>query len=179
LGDQIGRVKDDSGFACPIEAKNFCGRAAGGVERAFGIEAKRPEIRGIGVGEESKFWSELEAAVAANGNTVGGAFEEFFVRGLEPAAGVFGEKRRRKEVQEAKEVQEVKEKRVVNGEWRVASRRMNALIASRNDAGKEFTSLTKTGHWHGHRIWRLREIIPVTGPPSGMEDSLARDSRRT
>jgi hypothetical protein len=115
LGDEIGGVKDDGGFARPIEPENFCRRATGGVERAFGIEAKRPEIRGVGVGEESKFWGELEAAVAANSNTVSGAFEEFFVRGLEPAAGVFGEKRRRKEVEEAKEVQEVKEKRVVSG----------------------------------------------------------------
>lgn len=116
LGDEIGRVKDDSGFACPIEAKNFCGRTASGVERAFGVDAKRPEIRGVGVGEESKFRGELESAVAANSNTVSGAFEEFFVRGLEPAAGVFGVERRRKEVEEAKDVQEAKEKRVMSGE---------------------------------------------------------------
>src|SRR5579859_3514100 len=118
---------------------------------------------------------------------MGGAFQEFFVRGLQPVAGVFSEKRRRQEVEEAKEVKEVKEKGVASGisaplsidELRAARRRKNPLSASSNEAGKEFKSLTRAGHLHGHRIWRLREMIPVTGPPSGMEDSLASDSRKT
>jgi hypothetical protein len=42
---------------------------------------------------------------------VSGAFEELFVCGLQPTAGVLAEKRRRNDVKEAKEVEEVKEKR--------------------------------------------------------------------
>ena len=93
LGDKIGGFKNGGRFAAVIEAKNFCGRAASGIESAFGVDAKRPEIGSVGVGEKSEFWGEFQAAVATDGYAVGGAFEKFFVSGLEPAASVLGVKR--------------------------------------------------------------------------------------
>src|SRR5579859_1416265 len=85
---------------------------------------------------------------------MGGAFEKLFVSRLEPVAGMLSEKRRRKEAKDAEEDQEQWELRRTKRGWQAL--------------------------WHvdGHRMGRLREIIPVTGPPSGMEDSEARDSRR-
>ncbi len=93
LGGEVRGVEDDGGFAVRIEAKYFRGRAARGVERAFGIDADGPQIRGIRVGEQREFWRELEAAIASHCHATGGALEELFVSGLAPAAGVLGKKR--------------------------------------------------------------------------------------
>ncbi len=38
------------------------------------------EIGGVGIGEKREFWSEFEAAVAADGYAVSRAFEEFFTK---------------------------------------------------------------------------------------------------
>ena len=50
-------------------------------------------MRGVGVGEQGEFGGKLEAAVAADGDAMGRALEEFLVGGLAPAASVFGKKR--------------------------------------------------------------------------------------
>jgi len=85
-----------------MTASARCRRSAGGVQSAFGVDAKRPEIGGVGVGEEREFGSEFEAAVAANGYAMGCAFEEFFIGGLEPAAGMLGAKKGKGRGNEAK-----------------------------------------------------------------------------
>ena len=90
MGYQICGFKNGGRFAVAVEAENFCRRAACGIESAFGVDAKRPEIGGVGVGEEREFGSEFEAAVAADGYAMGCAFEEFFIGGLQPAASMFG-----------------------------------------------------------------------------------------
>src|SRR6266404_3703238 len=77
------------------------------------------------------------------------AFQEFIVSGLAPAAGVLGKGRR--ETKEVKEADEVKD-----SEQACSSRRL--------------------AHYGFHRIWRFKEMTPETGPPSGMEASLANDS---
>jgi len=102
LGYEVGGFKDGSRFAVVVEAKNFCGRAAGSIESAFGVDTERPEIGGVGVGEQREFWSEFKAAVAADGYAVGRAFEEFFIGGLQPAAGMLGAKKGKGRGHEAK-----------------------------------------------------------------------------
>src|SRR6266403_2105593 len=68
------------------------GRSAD-IKSAFGIEADGPKIGSIRVGEQGEFGSEFEAAVAAHRDAMRGAFEEFIVSGLAPAAGVLGKNR--------------------------------------------------------------------------------------
>src|SRR5260370_39874104 len=72
--------------------KGFCRRTSGGVEGAVGIDAHGPKIGRVCVGEQGEFGREFEAAVAADRHAVSGAFQEFIVSGLTPAAGVVGER---------------------------------------------------------------------------------------
>src|ERR1700675_3720474 len=58
------------------------------------IEAQGPEIGEVGVGEGGKFWGRHELAVAANGDTLGGAALEFGGVGLAPVTRVLGERER-------------------------------------------------------------------------------------
>src|SRR5229473_6549914 len=106
LSGKVRGVEHDGWFAVRIKAKYFCGRAAGGEECAFRIESDGPEIGGIGVGEKRELGSELEAAVASNSDTVGGAFQEFFIGGLAPATGVLRMEGDGNEVKDAKEVED-------------------------------------------------------------------------
>src|SRR6266436_1498142 len=69
--------------------------------------------------------------------------------GVAPAAGVLGKNSSGKEGKEADEVKYMQPTR----------------------------SMWRRGHSEIHRIWRLREMMPETGPPSGTEASLANDSR--
>src|SRR5207253_11315667 len=139
-------------FAGGIEAKYFCRRAARRIERAFGVEPDGPKIRSIRVSEQAEFRSEFEAAIAAHRHTMRGAFEEFIISGLAPAASMLGEGGG--EAQEAKEVQEVKD-------------------------SEKPSARSWLGHGSDHRTCRFREIPPETGPPRVMEASLANDSRST
>src|SRR6266699_2376150 len=107
LRGEVRGIEDDGRFAIRIEAKYSRGRAAGSVERALGIEPDRPEIGSIRVGEQSEFGREFEAAIAAHRHAMRGAFEEFIVCGLAPAASVLGEGRR--EAQKEKEVKDIEE----------------------------------------------------------------------
>src|SRR5713101_5651887 len=143
-------VESKTTAGLPFESKYFRRRAARSVKRALGIEADGPKIGGIRIGQQSEFRRELKSAIAAHGHAMRGAFEEFFVSGLAPAASVLGEGRG-----EAKEVEEVNE--VKDSEQACSGRRL--------------------GHCGFHRICRFREMTPETGPPSGMEASLANDSR--
>src|SRR5580700_349224 len=102
LGHQICGFKNGGRFAAVVEAKNFCRRSAGGEQSALGGDAKRPEIGGVGVGEQREFGSELEAAVAADGHAMSRTFEEFFIGGLEPAASMLGAKKGKGRGNEAK-----------------------------------------------------------------------------
>ena len=103
LRNQIGGLENGRGLAAvAIEAKNFRGRAACGVERALGVDSQGPEIRGISVGNQREPWRELESAVAANGDAVGTAFQEVIVGSLAPGAGVLGAERRRNEGNDVK-----------------------------------------------------------------------------
>jgi len=85
--------KATAGLPFESKRKTLAGEPPAAVKRALGIKAHGPEIGSVRVGEQSEFWREFEAAVAANRHTVRGAFQEFIIGGLTPAASVFGEKR--------------------------------------------------------------------------------------
>ena len=108
LHGKIGGFEKGHGLAVGVEAKHLCGGATGSVERALGADAHRPQIGSVGIGEQSKSWRKLEAAVAADGDAVRVALEKFFVGGLPPIAGVLGERKGREE-QQAKKADEVKD----------------------------------------------------------------------
>src|SRR5207244_12643125 len=98
-GDGLG---GRSGEAWAIEAKNFRGRTAGCVQRAFGVDAEGPEIRSVRIGDQTEFGSEFEAAITADSHAAWSAFEEIFIRGLAPGTGVLGLKRKRSGSNEVK-----------------------------------------------------------------------------
>ena len=104
LRGKVSGIEEDSRFAVRIEAKYFRRRPSGSVERALGIKADGPKIGSIRVGKQGDFRREFEAAVAAHRHAMGGAFEEIFVGGLAPAAGVLGEGGR--EAEDGKEVED-------------------------------------------------------------------------
>src|SRR5216683_5333637 len=131
LCGEVRGIEDHGRLAVRIEAKYFRRRAARSVKRALGIEADGPKIGGIRIGQQSEFRRELKSAIAAHGHAMRGAFEEFFVSGLAPAASVLGEGRG-----EAKEVEEVNE--VKDSEQACSGRRL--------------------GHCGFHRICRFREM---------------------
>ena len=93
LRRQVRGIEHDLGLRIGIKAKHLCGRTACCVKHTFWVEANAPQIRGIGVREQSEFGSKFETTIAAHCDTVGCAPQEFFVGGLAPAARVLREKR--------------------------------------------------------------------------------------
>ena len=76
------------GLARGVETKYFCRRTAGAVEDAFRVGVQRPEVGSVGIRQQREFRSQFEAAVAANRDTVSGAFQKFVVGGDAPVASV-------------------------------------------------------------------------------------------
>src|SRR5260370_11378817 len=157
-----------------MKAEEFWGRTARRIEGASRIDAQRPEIRGVRVGDQRELWREFEPAVAANGYTVASAFEKIFVGGLAPGARVFGDRGR--EVNEAEEGNEVRDTRE-HLHW--SGERTDGLREFFSDSLRMTLHAAIRGWWHwgSYRIWRFSEITPETGAPSGMADSPARDYR--
>src|SRR6267154_162772 len=61
LRDEIGRLENGGGLTCcaAFKAEDLCRGAAGGVKRALGIDAQRPEIGSVGIGDKRKFRRKL------------------------------------------------------------------------------------------------------------------------
>src|SRR6266852_5412978 len=61
LRDEIGRLEKGGGLACgaAFKAEDLCRRSAGGVERAFRVDAQRPQIRRVRIGNKCEFWRKL------------------------------------------------------------------------------------------------------------------------
>src|SRR6267142_4615741 len=96
LRHEIGRRENGGGLACcaAFKAENFCGGSAGRIERTLRVNAQRPKIGGVRIGNKSEFWCQLQPAIAAHRYAMGSALKEIFIRGLPPRASVLGKERR-------------------------------------------------------------------------------------
>src|SRR5712675_3686230 len=92
LRDEIGRLENGGGLACraAFKAEDLCRGPAGGVKRALRIDAQRPEIGCVRIGDKRKFRRKLQPAIAAHGDAVRSALEKIFIGGLAPGPRVLG-----------------------------------------------------------------------------------------
>src|SRR6266436_6016421 len=83
LRDEISRLENDGGLACraAFKAEDLRRGPAGGVKRALRIDAQRPEIGGVRIGDKRKFRRKLQPAIAAHGDAVRSALEKIFIGG--------------------------------------------------------------------------------------------------
>src|SRR5882762_3387688 len=104
LRDEIGRLENGGGLACcaAFKAENFCGGSAGRIERTLRVNAQRPKIGSVCIGNKSEFWRQLQPAIAAHRYAMGSAFKKIFIGGLAPGPRVLCQERRRGEREEAK-----------------------------------------------------------------------------
>src|SRR6267154_6642648 len=104
LRDKIGRLKNGGGLArgAAFKAEDLCRGPTGGVKRALRIDAQRPEIGCVRIGDKRKFRRKLQPAVAAHRHAVRSAFKKIFIGGLAPGPRVLGQERRRGECEERK-----------------------------------------------------------------------------
>src|SRR5882762_10153159 len=104
LCDEVGGLENGGGLACcaAFKAEDFCRGSAGGVERALRVNAQRPKIGSVRIGNKSEFWRQLQPAIAAHRYAVGSAFKKIFIGGLAPGPRVLCQERRRGEREEAK-----------------------------------------------------------------------------
>src|SRR6267142_5031462 len=61
LRDEIGRLENGGGLArgAAFKAEDLCRGPARGVERALRIDAQRPEMGCVRIGNKSEFWRQL------------------------------------------------------------------------------------------------------------------------
>src|SRR6267154_275751 len=117
LRDEIGRLENDGGLAwgAAFKAENLCRGPAGGVKRALRIDAQRPEIGCVRIGDKRKFRRKLQPAVAAHRHAVRSAFKKIFIGGLAPGPRVLGQERRRGECEETKKGRNAPNKKGASG----------------------------------------------------------------
>ena len=90
---QFLRLEDGGGFPIGRDAIDARGRPGGCVDVARGIRGDRPDVSRRRGREGFERRSEFESALAAEGDPVGGAFDQIVEFRLFPGARAFGEER--------------------------------------------------------------------------------------